>query len=504
MLRNVRRFALMSATTVLLAAQPFPQDRQARSPYHQLIENPGGDPPGCAARAFYEEDRPVLGRRLCVRTCDGFFFPLPSSPRDSRAAAQMCQAHMSSAAPTACVLQAQGGQIEFLLGGRQPYSLARQRAHYRTNLDETCASDAVGTPVLDALAQPETMIGGGGEIVTPERARELSEPPATHPRRVPRRPIGPVVSVPFSRASRVGMARGRKPCRRASRRVRFVAPEVDPSCAVRSGCDGDQARAPRTEPTALSRPIQRHGGRRARGRVRGNKVISLRAGPWTSALYLAPVIAVDASVQVLPGCRLPQGSGGQTATARRRSQRRRSRCRSGRRPSPTSRAPRPVGEIAGRRASQKFARALTRQRPRAARPPAAWGSSCIDRALRAASSLSRTSPAPGRIGRNRPAPRARPGRHRAHRASGRPTYTAERGHPPAAEAPPRAGPPSRGAPGAWQPLHARGGEQIVVPKAGAHGPAPRRLHLHAALVTGLAADQVGDGERRVVADGRSV
>jgi len=225
---NERRFALMSAIEQFCSPQqPFPQDRQARSPYDQLFENPGGNPPWMDGPGFYEEDRPVLGQAVCVRTCDGFFFPLPSSPRDSRAAAQMCQAQCP-AAPTAVFYKQQGGQIEqsFSADG-QPYLSLPNALSYRTNLDETCACRTPGQTWSDALAQAETMIGGGGEIVTPERARELSQPRGDAPAPGPAPAIGPVVSVPF-----FGLAEGEwREVETADgrRRVRVVAPEVIPA-----------------------------------------------------------------------------------------------------------------------------------------------------------------------------------------------------------------------------------------------------------------------------------
>lgn len=225
---NERRFALMTAIEQFCSPQqPFPQDRQARSPYDQLFENPGEGAPWMDGPGFYEEQRPVLGQAVCVRTCDGYFFPLPSATQDARQAAQMCQAQCP-AAPTAVFYKEQGGQIEqsFSADG-QPYLALPNALSYRASVVETCACRAPGQTWADALAQAETMVGGGGEIVTPERARELSQPRGGAPAPGPAPAIGPVASVPFFGIEEgewrdVETALGR-------RRVRVVAPEVIPA-----------------------------------------------------------------------------------------------------------------------------------------------------------------------------------------------------------------------------------------------------------------------------------
>ncbi|WP_188915185.1 DUF2865 domain-containing protein [Salinarimonas ramus] len=177
---------------------------------------------------FPDEARPIAGQAVCVRTCDGSFFPLATVPRDSRDAAQMCQAQCP-AAPTALFYKPQGAAIEQAISAdgqsymNLPNALAFRRSH-----DETCACRAPGQSWAEALAQAEAMVGGGADIVDEARARELSQPAdgATRASATPV-PTGPDAAIPF-----FGLADGEWREIRTeagSRRVRVVAPEVIPA-----------------------------------------------------------------------------------------------------------------------------------------------------------------------------------------------------------------------------------------------------------------------------------
>ncbi|MGJ3262613.1 MAG: DUF2865 domain-containing protein [Salinarimonas sp.] len=220
---NERRAALLSA----IEQYCTPQNRDL---------GPGGgfdtlfDPadPFMNGPGFPDEARPIAGQAVCVRTCDGSFFPLSSTPRDSRAAGELCQAQCP-AAPTAVFYKPQGAAIEQAVAADgQPYMSLPNALAFRRSHDAACACRVPGQTWSDALAQAEALLGGGAEIVDAERARELSRPrEAAAPAAATPVPAAPGVSIPF-----FGLDEGEWreiETRDGRRRVRVVAPEVIPA-----------------------------------------------------------------------------------------------------------------------------------------------------------------------------------------------------------------------------------------------------------------------------------
>ncbi len=174
---------------------------------------------------FPDEARPIAGQAVCVRTCDGSFFPLASTPRDSREAGALCQAQCPSA-PTALFYKPQGASIEQAISADgQSYMALPNALAFRRSHDAACSCRVPGQSWSEALAQAEALLGGGAEIVDEARARELSQPRETAPAAPV--PGGPGVSIPF-----FGIAEGEWreiETRDGRRRVRVVAPEVIPA-----------------------------------------------------------------------------------------------------------------------------------------------------------------------------------------------------------------------------------------------------------------------------------
>lgn len=219
---NDRRSALVAAIEQFCSPGNAP-----RGLFDTLFNRPEepqelwADEPG-----FFEEQpsQHQAGTAVCVRTCDGFFFPLPSALTDARDAANLCQAQCP-AAPTAAFFKPEGASIEsaFSADG-QPYMSLPNALRYRQSFDESCSCRAPGQTWSEALAPAEGMTGGGVDVVTPERAIELSRPReggATRP------PVTTSRSIPF-----FGLEEGEWreiTTGEGPRRVRIVAPEVIPA-----------------------------------------------------------------------------------------------------------------------------------------------------------------------------------------------------------------------------------------------------------------------------------
>jgi hypothetical protein len=136
------------------------------------------------------ERRAGSGRPVCVRLCDGYFFPLANTGGNRDSAQQMCQAQCP-AVPTQLFFITGDSELARAVGADgTPYTSLPNAFRYRTTYDETCSCRVEGQSWAEALAQAEQMLGSGrGDIVVnADMARELSLPrdaresPAPRPR----------------------------------------------------------------------------------------------------------------------------------------------------------------------------------------------------------------------------------------------------------------------------------------------------------------------------------
>ncbi|WP_406854545.1 DUF2865 domain-containing protein [Alsobacter sp. KACC 23698] len=101
---------------------------------------------------------PRGGRKLvCVRTCDGFFFPLSAKPEDGDVE-DMCQS-LCPGAETAVFRMPDGGAIQEAVSTHgQAYTALPNALKYRTSVDKSCACKGDGQSWAQALAKAESMI----------------------------------------------------------------------------------------------------------------------------------------------------------------------------------------------------------------------------------------------------------------------------------------------------------------------------------------------------------
>jgi Protein of unknown function (DUF2865) len=131
-----------------------------------------------------DDDRPrgSLGgsRIVCVRSCDGFFFPLSHAPGGRSGADEMCQALCPGAETAAYSMP--GGETTELdralsLKGK-PYTRLIGAFKFQKAFDPSCFCKKDGQTWAQVLARAETMLGRrpGDIIVTAQKAEELSRP----------------------------------------------------------------------------------------------------------------------------------------------------------------------------------------------------------------------------------------------------------------------------------------------------------------------------------------
>ena len=118
------------------------------------------------------------GRTVCVKTCDGSFFPLENSPEGRNGADQMCKA-LCPGAETVAYSMPSDGEIEqaVSLAKRKPYVQLAAAFKFQKSVDASCACRKEGETWAQSLQRAEKMIARRGDIiVTAKKAEELSRP----------------------------------------------------------------------------------------------------------------------------------------------------------------------------------------------------------------------------------------------------------------------------------------------------------------------------------------
>src|SRR5208282_4241575 len=141
---------------------------------------------------------------VCVRTCDGSFFPVSYTGAGSRADSleEVCRA-LCQNADVALYSYPFGGTIDEAASATgEPYSNLPNAGKFQTTDDPNCSCRRKGETWAEALADAEARYGHEKHdiIVTPEKSAEMARPivdpkakPATDPKS---KPAAPVVAGP--------------------------------------------------------------------------------------------------------------------------------------------------------------------------------------------------------------------------------------------------------------------------------------------------------------------
>src|SRR4051812_8441078 len=176
-----RRRQLIAATQH--ACQPQREARLEVKPAREPVEKPLVEEVR-RTRTDEEKSRPRRrlggGRLVCVRTCDGSFFPLSNAPDGRSGADKMCQA-LCPGAETAAYSMPSGEDTELdravSLKGK-PYTRLAAAFKFQKSVDPSCSCKKDGQTWAQALTRAERMLRRhrGDIIVTVQKAEELSRP----------------------------------------------------------------------------------------------------------------------------------------------------------------------------------------------------------------------------------------------------------------------------------------------------------------------------------------
>ena len=168
----------------------------------------GGAPPARRSRGLFDtlfgggdrevplEDQPEIppedsaprggSLAVCVRTCDGGFFPVSYSASRARLGelSDLCHA-LCPNAETQLFTMGMGREIDMAVSADgQPYTSLANAGKFRKSYDPTCTCKPAGQTWVEALGSAEKLLGRESrrdQIVTPERAAELSRPATPRP-----------------------------------------------------------------------------------------------------------------------------------------------------------------------------------------------------------------------------------------------------------------------------------------------------------------------------------
>jgi hypothetical protein len=178
---NAQRIRMIHATLSRLATEAESRGSDARRRQLAAAVQQACSPPREAERREAEPRRLGGGRLVCVRACDGFFFPLHNLPANGRAGAdEMCKALCPGAEAAAYRMprdaDAELTQAVSLRG--KPYTRLANAFKFQKGFDSSCSCKKEGQSWVEALAKAEKMIERGRRdiIVTAKKAEELSRP----------------------------------------------------------------------------------------------------------------------------------------------------------------------------------------------------------------------------------------------------------------------------------------------------------------------------------------
>jgi hypothetical protein len=120
-------------------------------------------------------------RTVCVRTCDGFYFPISFTTVPARFAddERACKAQCPATDANLYTYRNPGEDMNAAVSiSGQPYSSSPNAFKYRTEFNPSCSCKAQGQSWADALKtiDDSSAAQNGDIIVTEDRAKRMSQP----------------------------------------------------------------------------------------------------------------------------------------------------------------------------------------------------------------------------------------------------------------------------------------------------------------------------------------
>jgi len=142
-------------------------------------------------------------RTICVRTCDGAFFPISyaTSPARFREDEKSCQRLCPNAEAILFSYRTTGEELAQATSiNGQPYSQLPNAFKYRQEFNAACSCKKPGQSWAEAVGKDET-IAAGDVVVTEDRAKQMSAPPPQKGQPKARQPANAPGAAPAAPAS---------------------------------------------------------------------------------------------------------------------------------------------------------------------------------------------------------------------------------------------------------------------------------------------------------------
>jgi len=186
-------------TAIETTCTPGAANGQAKAGVGSLI---GGTPGGLQSSEMPDDPfaLPELGlqngfRTICVRSCDGYFFPISQFGTNGRIATDidLCKASCPGAVVN-LYLQPNDREVDGAVSAESglSYTALPTAYHYRTSLDSSCSCRVPGKTWAETLADAERILNANGspdaqisELKAQElsRPRDLKAPPKSKPKK---------------------------------------------------------------------------------------------------------------------------------------------------------------------------------------------------------------------------------------------------------------------------------------------------------------------------------
>jgi hypothetical protein len=173
------RIRSMQATYAELAGRAASDGGELRAIVARVCRDDDARRKAREAAKDTDEPRRMGGARMvCVRACDGFFFPLDNRPRGRASEDQLCQALCPGAHAAAYRMPSDGEIKEAISLKGRPYVRLANAFKFQKERDQSCSCKPEDKSWAQALQTAERMIerGRSDMIVTAAKAEELSRP----------------------------------------------------------------------------------------------------------------------------------------------------------------------------------------------------------------------------------------------------------------------------------------------------------------------------------------
>lgn len=182
---QIRRDTLKATIDSNCSADPQPAKGQAKSGLTPF----GGATDGLQSSEMPDDPMARLGastangfRTICVRSCDGYFFPISQFGSNGRIAtdSELCHASCPGS-EVSLYVQPSDKDVDSAVAADtgQPYTALPKAFHHRSAYDSTCTCRAAGQSWSDTLVDAERILGANGQtdpVVSELKAQELSRP----------------------------------------------------------------------------------------------------------------------------------------------------------------------------------------------------------------------------------------------------------------------------------------------------------------------------------------